>query len=60
MKILGSIEHILGMNMNNNIEQRKVYISQRQYTKDSTKRYTKVNRRAFPTPIDNRQPHIIS
>ena len=60
MKILGSIKHILGMDVYNNLDEHKVYISQRQYIVDSVKRYSKYNLRAFSTPIDNRQPYMKS
>ena len=60
MKILGSIKHILGMDVYNNLDEHKVYISQRQYIVDSVKRYSKYNLRAFFTPIDNRQPYMKS
>ena len=52
MKILESIKHILGMDVYNNLDEHKVYISQRQYIVDSVKRYSKYNLRAFSTPID--------
>ena len=60
MKILGSIKHILGMDVYNNLDEHKVFISQRQYIADSVKRYSKYNLRAFSTPIDNRQPYMKS
>ena len=37
MKILGSIKHILGRDVYNNLDEHKVYISQRQYIVDSVK-----------------------
>ena len=60
MKILGSIKHILGMDVYNNLDEHKVYISQRQYIVGSVKRYSKYNLRVFSTPIDNRQPYMKS
>ena len=48
------------MDVYNNLDEHKVFISQRQYIDDSVKRYSKYNLRAFSTPIDNRQPYMKS
>ena len=60
MKILGSIKHILGMDVYNNFYEHKVFISQLQYIAYSVKHHSKYNLRAFSTPIDNRQPYMKS
>ena len=48
------------MDVYNNLDEHKVFISQRQYIADSVKRYSEYNLRAFSTPIDNRQPYMKS
>ena len=52
MKILGSIKHIFGMDVYNNLDEHKVFISQRQYIADSVKRYSKYNLYANGTRPD--------
>ena len=42
----------------NNLDEHKVFISQRQYIDDSVKCYSKYYLRAFSAPIDNRQPYM--
>jgi hypothetical protein len=44
----------------NNLDEHKVYISQCQHMIDSVKRYSKYNLRAFSTPTNNRQPYMKS
>jgi Reverse transcriptase (RNA-dependent DNA polymerase) len=60
MKILRLIKHILGMEVYKTLDERKMFISQRQYIADSVNFYSKYKLHAFPTFIDNRKPNMKS
>ena len=57
MKIMGSLKHILGINVHRNMEVHTVHLSQSQYINVSMKNYQKYDIKLYATPMDCCTPY---
>jgi Reverse transcriptase (RNA-dependent DNA polymerase) len=62
MKIMGTLKHILGMDVHYDLQNRTIHVSQAQYIKQSVKTYNKYGPsgklKPYSTPMDSRVPCI--
>ena len=64
MKIMGTLKHILGMDVHYDLQNRAIHVSQSQYIRKSVKAYNKYGPsgklKPYSTPMDSRVPYTKS
>jgi Reverse transcriptase (RNA-dependent DNA polymerase) len=56
MKIMGEVRYILGMEVNNDLKNHEIYMSQCKYIKQLLNDYNKYNIKVYDSPMDSRTP----